>query len=141
VRKNILQIARDERTRSVARYLAVGLLSYGVDIGILTLCWSVIGLPLWMSTSAGYWVSFGVNFLLSRHWTFGVSHLAPGSQLLRYSVLVAVNFVVTLLAVTGLHRIGLGVLVAKTITLAVLTASTFIVYRTWVFTDKGSVDV
>lgn len=125
----------NEKTR-VARYLLVGAVSYGLDIGILTLCWHVLGLPLWLSTSIGFWVSFVANFLLSRHWTFGAGDLAPRGQLARYGVLVGINYVVTILAVTALYRAGVGVVVARTITLATLTLSTFLIYRSWVFAQK-----
>lgn len=135
---DIARLARDERVRSLARYLIVGLVSYGIDIGLLTLAWYVLRLPLWLATSIGFWGSFAVNFVLSRHWTFDAANHPVGAQLVRYGVLVAVNYVVTVLAVMALHQAGLPVVAARTITLAVLTASTFIIYRTWVFARKGA---
>lgn len=134
-----LHVTADRRFRTVARYLVVGLVSYGVDIGILLLCWHVFHLPVWLSTTLGFWGSFSVNFLLSRHWTFGVSHLAPGGQLIRYGLLVAANYVVTVLAVTVLYRSGVDLVVARTLTLAVLTLWTFVIYRSWVFKKGGVV--
>jgi putative flippase GtrA len=121
---------------SAARYLLVGAVSYGFDIAILALCWHVLELPLWLATSLGFWASFVVNFLLSRHWTFEAGHRAPGGQLARYGVLVGINYVVTILAMMALHRAGFGVVAARTITLAVLTISTFLIYRGWVFAQR-----
>lgn len=115
------------------RYLIVGGLSYVIDISILLFAWKALDLPLWAATSCGFWASFSVNFLLSRYWTFDVAHVSSVGQLVRYGVLVAVNYVITVLAVTGLHHAGLDVLVARTVVLAVLTVSTFFVYRRWVF--------
>lgn len=137
---DIRRLAHDERVQSLARYLVVGLVSYGIDVGLLLLCWHVLHAPLWLATSMGFWGSFGVNFVLSRHWTFDVGNHPVGAQLVRYGILVAVNYVVTVLAVLGLHHAGLPVVAARTLTLAVLTISTFILYRTWVFARKDGID-
>ncbi|SKB06483.1 GtrA family protein [Aeromicrobium choanae] len=121
---------------SAARYLVVGLLSYLIDVGILAAAWHLLDLPLWLATSLGFWTSFVANFLLSRHWTFESSRQPSGGQLARYVSLVAVNYVVTLVAVTVLHEAGLKVIVARTVVLALLTATTYLLYRRWVFTDR-----
>ncbi|MFI5425627.1 GtrA family protein [Aeromicrobium sp. UC242_57] len=77
-----------------------------------------------------------MNFLLSRYWTFEVAHVSSGAQLRRYGLLVAVNYVVTVGAVTGLHHVGLDVFQARTLTLVALTASTYFLYRNWVFASR-----
>lgn len=120
-------------TSSAARYLIVGLLSYLIDIGTLAAAWHVFDLPLWLATTLGFWTSFVANFLLSRHWTFGATHQPSSRQMTRYGCLVAVNYATTVFAVEALHHIGLGVLLARTVVLAVLTVWTYQVYRRWVF--------
>ena len=137
MRSRVLGLAHDEKARAT-KYILVGAVSFGLDIAILSLCWHVLRMPLLLATSLGFWASFGVNFLLSRHWTFGAAHLSPGGQLKRYAVLVGVNYLVTLLTVTALHRAGLDVVVARTIVLAILTISTYILYRRWVFVDVAA---
>lgn len=119
--------------RSGLRYLVVGLVSFAVDYGVLALGYNALHLPLWLSASAGFWVSFVVNFVLSRRWTFNAVAGAPGGQLVRYSVLVAFNYGCTVVAVPALHHAGLTLLVAKAITVGALTVWTFAVYRLWVF--------
>lgn len=133
-------LADDDRVHSAGRYLLVGVVSYGIDVGVLSLFWHVLHAPLWLSTSAGFWSSFAANFVLSRNWTFRQNHQAPGAQLLRYSVLVAVNYTVTVFAVTALHRSGFGVITARTLVLAVLTLSTYFLYRKWVFAKRDVSD-
>lgn len=121
---------------SSVRYLVVGAVSYAIDIGVLIIAWRLLDLPLWIATSCGFWSSFSANFLLSRYWTFEAAHVPSGGQLKRFGLLVALNYVVTVLAVTGLHRAGLEVLTARTLTLVALTASTFFVYKKWVFVSR-----
>lgn len=131
------RLAADDRLQSAAKYLVVGVISYGIDIGILSLCWRVFGAPLWLATSAGFWGSFAINFMLSRHWTFA-SRATVGTsrkQFVRYCALVGLNYGITVLAVTGLHHLGLGAILARTLVLAVLTLSTFVLYRRWVFAN------
>lgn len=118
------------------KYLLVGGLSYAIDIGVLTLAWHVAGLPLWLATTCGFWCSFSVNFLLSRHWTFDAAEDHPRSQLVRFGVLVVVNYVATVVMVTGFHRLGIGALEARTVALVLLTGSTFFAYRRWVFVSR-----
>lgn len=135
---------RVEVLPTAVRYLIVGLVSYAVDIIGLLVAWTVLGLPLWLATTCGFWLSFSVNFLLSRYWTFDAAGHRSFGQVLRYSVLVAANYLVTVVAVTNLHRLGFDVLVARTLILAALTVSTYFVYRHWVFgspeskTDRAS---
>lgn len=121
---------------SALRYLLVGVASYAIDISVLTLSWRVLGFPLWLATSAGFWTSFVANFLLSRHWTFASAHVSSRSQLVRYGVLVAINYIVTVVSVGALHRLGMDVLVARTLVLAALTVTTYAAYRGWVFADR-----
>ena len=118
-----------------ARYLVVGALSFAVDYQTLVLVRHVFEAPLWLATTSGFWVSFLLNFALSRLWTFQDSNGHPAGQLVRYAALVAVNFTVTLVAVSVLHGLGLSLLLAKAATVGTLTVTTFLAYKHWVFRD------
>jgi len=116
------------------RYVAVGLISFAVDAGTLWFLYTVVGTALWLATSAGFWLSFTVNFAANKYLTFGVR--ANGSrQLVRYAVLVGANYLANLAIVTGLVALGLQVLVGKIIAVAVLTVVNYFSYRFWVFRD------
>lgn len=116
------------------RYVAVGLLSYAVDAGTLWTLYHVAGVPLWVATTSGFWLSFVVNFAANKYFTFG-SRSGSRGQLLRYAVLVGINYLATLGIVTGLASLGVHALVAKTISVAVLTVVNYFSYRFWVFRD------
>lgn len=126
-----------DHRQALLRYLIVGVASFVLDYGVLTLAYHALDAPLWLSTTAGFWISFIANFLLSRHWTFQVGHHASSTQLRRYGVLVAANYVVTVIAVWLLHHAGAPLLLAKAITVGALTLTTFVAYRRWVFPPAG----
>lgn len=129
------QRARD--LSAVWKYGVVGAVSFVIDIAFLTIAWQGLGMPVWAAASCGFWASFAVNFGLNKYWTFEVDQASSsGSQLARYVVLVAANYLITVASVTALHEAGLQLLIARTVVLAILTLSTFVVYRNWVFAAR-----
>ncbi|MGZ4508593.1 MAG: GtrA family protein [Blastococcus sp.] len=116
------------------RFVVAGLSSFVVDAGTLWACYRMLGTPLWLATTAGFWLSFVSNFGANKYFTFGVRSRG-GRQLFRYSVLVSVNYLATLGIVTGLAAAGLNALAAKTLAVAGLMVANFFAYRNWVFRD------
>lgn len=71
--------------------------------------------------------------MLHRTWTFAAEDGRTSSQLTRYSILVAVNYGLTLALVSGLHHLAVPLMIAKALTVGALTVSNFVLYRAWVF--------
>ena len=116
------------------RYLAVGLLSLVVDAGTLWLLYDVAHWELWVASSAGFWLSFGVNFLVNKYFTFS-ARTGGRRQLVRYGVAVAFNYLANLGIVTGLVSLGVAAVAAKVVAVALLSLVNFVVYKKWVFRD------
>ncbi len=116
------------------RYVAAGAVSFVVDAGTLWLLYAVGGARLWIATTAGFWLSFAVNFAANKYLTFGRRADGPG-QLIRYSALVGVNYLANLAIVTGLAAVGVPALAGKTIAVGLLTVANYAAYRSWVFRD------
>ncbi|MEV4631132.1 GtrA family protein [Micromonospora sp. NPDC049523] len=116
------------------RYLVVGGGSAALDTGLLWLLHGAFNVWLPLATFVGVVTSTGLNFLLNRSWVFS-STGGAGGQLVRYLILVGVNWVLTVLMVAALAGLGLNYLVAKCVALVVLTTLNFVVYRAWVFRD------
>jgi putative flippase GtrA len=121
---------------SVPRYLGVGILSYAVDLGLLALCYSVFGLPLWLATSVGFWTSFLVNFGLNRSVTFR-SRGRKLPQLVKYSLLVSLNYLASIGLVSLAEAIGAGYAVGKTVSVGILVVVNYLAYRYWVFNTRS----
>lgn len=116
------------------RYAGVGLLSLVVDAGTLWLLYDVAHEELWLATSAGFWLSFAVNFVANKYLTFSAT-TGGRRQLMRYVVVVAVSYVSNLAIVMGLVALGMPAVLAKLIAVTLLVIVNFGAYRYWVFRD------
>jgi putative flippase GtrA len=114
------------------RFLAVGVLSYVVDVGTLWVTVTRLGWPLVVGATVAFSLAFVVNFGLGRRWVFRTS-AQRGPQVARYVVLVALNYVLTLVALTSLTAVGHGLVVAKTISEIVNAVINFWLGRVWVY--------
>jgi putative flippase GtrA len=114
------------------RYLAVGGCSFLIDLGVLTLCYTVLGTTLWFGTTAGFWVSFFFNFFIQRRFSFASSQ-AVGASFWRYGVLLAVNTVVTVVVVELFERTGMGFTTGKVVVTVAQTVWNYLAYRLWIF--------
>lgn len=117
---------------SLFRYLVIGVMSFAVDFGLLVAFYEGIGTPLWFATSAGFWGSLFFNFFLNKIVAFRAARRTH-VQLLRYGVLLGVNYVATLALVGGAAAVGLGYEVGKLSAVAAMTLWNYVLYRVWVF--------
>ncbi|TNC22612.1 GtrA family protein [Amycolatopsis alkalitolerans] len=92
---------------SFAGYAIINGFTFGVDLAVLTLARSGLGLPLPVGVTAGYLIAFGLSFVLNRTLNFR-SHAPVGGQTVKYAVAVGVNYLVFILGV-GAGLAGLGV--------------------------------
>lgn len=114
------------------RYLIVGGLSAGLDIGLLVGLRELAGLPIPVATTIAFWVALAGNFWLNKAWSF--PNPQPGGRpFLRYMVLVGVNYLATVAIVTGGAAAGLPYVVAKVLAIGAAASWTFVAYRRWVF--------
>lgn len=52
------------------RFGVVGVVNTGVDLGIFSVLFFIIGMPLLVANTIGYLVSVTGSFFLNKHWTF-----------------------------------------------------------------------
>lgn len=80
--------------------------TFGVDLGLLTLFRSVLGLPVAVAITISYITAFGLSFVLNR-WLNFRSHAPVGGQTVRYAIAIGVNYLVFILGVgAGLAMVG-----------------------------------
>lgn len=116
------------------RYLLIGLSSFALDLGLLTLGYRVAHLPLWLATAAGFWGSFAYNYLLQRRFAFNARGAAVGS-LFRYSTLLGFNTLATMGIVELAQVTGPGYVVGKVAATGATTVWNYFAYKRWVFAD------
>ncbi len=125
-------LIRSLANHSAVRYLVVGGLAFLVDFGLVFLFYRNIGWPLWLATGAGFIASFALNYTLQRMFSFS-SRAAHGSALLKYSLLVAVNTLLTIAIVTLLNSTIVGWAGGKVVATVATTVGNYFAYRHWVF--------
>jgi putative flippase GtrA len=115
----------------VTRFLAAGAVGYTVDVGLLVLLHTVAGWPLAPATTVAFAATFVLNFWLNRA-AFRASGLV-GPALLRYVLLVAASWLVTVGVTSGLAALGTPYVLAKTAATMVIAVLNYAGYRWFVF--------
>lgn len=113
-------------------YLAVGVTGFVVDFGLLVLFREVVGTPVWVAATIAFWGSLAIVFLTNKYVTFGARG-AGHRQLVRYFVLLGINYLATLAVLDLAERSGLGYQIGKVVAVGMTTAWNFVAYQHWVF--------
>jgi putative flippase GtrA len=116
----------------LARFASVGVLTVSVDLGLLAVLHSALGVQLLVATTIAYGLSLIVNYSLNHSWAFSAEG-NHAQRVRRYLVLVAINYGLTIGMVAGLTNAGLYYLLAKVVAVLVGAAINFFGYRRWVF--------
>jgi putative flippase GtrA len=120
----------------VARYLMVGAVSFVLDAGGIWLGYRVLGMPIAVATTLGFICGLAFNFSASKMFTFGVRSDIRG-QTVRYGILLAINYLSTLIIVSASETWGPGYVVGKLIAVGLVTSSTYFALGHWVFVTPG----
>ncbi len=107
-----------------------------LDVVTLVALRSGLGVPLAVATTIAYGVGLVSNFCLNRYVVFSSSQSVATSGV-RYLTLVLLNYVMTVLIVTGGATAGIPYLVGKGIAVALTLVWNFLAYRHWVFPDPA----
>lgn len=116
--------------RQFLLYVTVGLLSAAIDIGLMQLLLGA-GTGPGLAVSAGFAAGLVFNYLTHLRLTFRATHSLR--VLLRFGVLLALNYGLTLACVElSLRSLG-SVLPGKLLSLPVVAVNGFVLGRLWVF--------
>lgn len=121
--------------KTFVRYVLVGLISVGVDYGMLLAAYHVFSLDLRVATTVGFLVGLLVNFLLNKFWAFQADHSAKRSaqQGVMVALLVGFNLLVTNIVIVYLHRWNVGPEVSKILTTGMITLWNYVLYKKLIF--------
>lgn len=121
----------------VSRFLGVGAFATGLQYLLLAALAGAAGWPPVMAASVAYAVSAGVNYNLSRHWTFTEKPLQPARRTLPRFLLI--NGLALLLNAAGVSAglaAGWALMVAQGVTTVGLTVFNYAMMRCWVFATE-----
>lgn len=114
------------------RYLAVGVISAGIDV--LTL-WLLLAAQVERVPAVALALLTGMvaNYALHRVYTFRSEQPLRLRSVLRYSAIVAANYLLTLAIIEAGLRVGVGVMWGKILSLPVIAMTGFLLTRRFVF--------
>ena len=111
-------------------YIGVGVLTALVDVG--TMAWLLqVGASIQMATTGGFALGLAVNCVLHARITFAVR--LHGVKVLRFGVIAAMNYGLTLTLVWAAHQLGLDALTGKLASLPVVAIHGFLWGKYWAF--------
>jgi putative flippase GtrA len=119
---------------SGARYLAVGVSAFVVDLALLALLHEVLGLPVWLASGLGFALSFAYTYVMQR-FAFR-STASHGGAVLRYTALACVNTVATAVIVQVVSETPLGWVGGKVVATLATTVWNYFAYRYWVYASR-----
>ena len=125
--------------RRVIRFLIVGALSFGIDLGLLILLHEVAGVELWIATPLAFITSLVFNFLLQRRYTFQATNKGPVSAV-KYGVLVVFNIFATDLIVLFFAGTELTYATGKVVSTVSTMVWNFFIYKYWIFPGAKPAD-
>jgi putative flippase GtrA len=128
--------ARD--ARSAARFLIVGAVTAALYFGILAALVEGLALDYRVAVSIGYAIAVCFHFLANRRFTFRAHGSGVGPQLIRYAILLVVNYLLTLGVITcAVELLGWSPFLGALLGLVATTLIGFLLAHRWVFRDAG----
>jgi putative flippase GtrA len=115
-------------------FLGVGVASASVDAGMFSLLYA-LGMVAPAASAIGFLSAFAVNYSGNRALVFRVVH--SRKMLVRYVLLVALNFVLSTSIVAGLVAVSLQAHIAKLISMAVIALLNYGLMSRWVFGGRS----
>jgi putative flippase GtrA len=121
--------------RELVGFAILGGFTFSIDLALLWFLETHTTLPVPVAVTGAYVVAFSLNFVLNRTVNFR-SHAPVGGQALRYALVIACDYGLTLGVTSGLAAAGLDFRIARIIAGACVATFTYTGARWWVFRDR-----
>jgi putative flippase GtrA len=123
---------------STSRYLVVGVSAFGADYALLLFTYYVVGLPLTIATSIGFFSGFAISFTFNKQWVFGGEQKKrPARQVIEYLTLLAFNYLFTVWAISYLNDHGLQPFIGKLVVMTLVMCWNYTLFRWVIFTKEA----
>jgi dolichol-phosphate mannosyltransferase len=124
--------------RRMTRYVVTGAISAAVDLGALWALTELAGIWYLASSVAAFIISYGVNFLLHKYWTFkSLNLLSMKRELPLHLSLALINLGLnTLLVYAFVEYLGVWYFLAQVIVAGIIALESFTLLSRFIFRDK-----
>lgn len=127
---------RAELGSEFTRYLLVGLFVFCIYFSLLYAFIQLMGVYYPIGLTIAYIVAVSVHFLLNRTYTFNAVLGTTRSQLVRFIVLLGINYGVTLAVVSlSVESLELSPYLGAIVGIVATTLTGFVATKYWVFKD------
>lgn len=117
-----------------SRFALVGATTAAVYFGVFALLHDMIGAAYQIAVSCGYVAGVAFHFVANRNLTFKDADGHIPSQLVKYAVVAAVNYVITLVVVgIAVEGFGLSPYLGVLAAVATTTFTGYALFARWVF--------
>ena len=120
---------------SLTRFLFFSGIGLSFDLAVLWLLRTSTELPLWVAVTIAFVLTYALNFVLNRYFSFQAGHGDVGGQLGRFVPQVLADYLLVVFAVSALVWLGLPDLLARTLSSATNAVLNYCAYRWWTFRD------
>jgi putative flippase GtrA len=117
----------------LAKFCTVGLIGYGVNIGVYALLLNWANLHYLAAATCSTLVAIANNYALNRFWTFRDERGHFAYQGLRFLIVSLVALGTNLLVLRGLVGIGFGKIVAQALAIVLVMPLNFLGNKLWSF--------
>jgi putative flippase GtrA len=121
--------------KELVGFAILGACTFAVDLALLWFLRTHTPLPMPAAVTGAYLAAFLLNFALNRTVNFR-SHAPVGRQALRYAIVVACDYAVTVGATSGLTAAGWDFRLARLTAATCVALFTYTAARWWVFKDR-----
>ncbi|WP_203717151.1 GtrA family protein [Asanoa siamensis] len=119
-------------TPSLVGFAILGGFTFGVDLALLWTLRRWTPLPVPIAVTASYVVAVALNYVLNRTMNFR-SHAPILGEASRYTVVMALDYVLTVGVTTALTGLGLDLTAARLMAAAVVALLNYAAARWWIF--------
>lgn len=112
-------------------FLLVGSLSALIDVGTLYFLNKMLSMNESLSISIAFFCGLIFNYFCHTYFTFNKS--ANTGNLVKYLIVVLVNYLVTISLIQLLQILSIDIVIAKVITLPIVAIITFLLSNKWVY--------
>jgi putative flippase GtrA len=126
-------LGRPQNWLQLARFCAVGLSGFAVNLGVYALLVRGVGLHYLLAATGSFLVAVTSNYTWNRLWTFRRQRGHVGYQGLRFFVVSTVALGANLLVLYLLVKLGVGKLPAQAAAIVLVTPLNFVGNKLWSF--------
>jgi putative flippase GtrA len=110
--------------------------AFSADYFVLVISYYILNLPLWLSTSLGYFTGFAISFTINRRWVFGGKQREIRRQVPEYFTLVVFNYIFTVVSLGFLNNRGITPGISKLLVMILIMCWNYVLFRWVIFTNK-----